>query len=208
MSDSAQTAVQEEVSAGGIDSGDRARPQAAEAGVSDEAAIERGVEAALLVSDRAVGAVRLAEAVGCDEKEVPGAIDRLNAGYAQTGRAFRVEAVAGGYRLMTVSEVADVVERMHRKRSDHRLSVSQIETLSIVAYKQPVLRADVEAIRGAGCGEVLRQLMDRRLVKVVGRAEELGRPLLYGTTPTFLEVFGLKSVTELPSVEALREAMG
>jgi len=174
----------------------------------DEATVDRGVEAALLVSDRAVGPTRLAEAVGCGEGEVTAAIGRLNAAYEAAGRAFRVEDVAGGYRLMTVPGVAEVVERMHRKRGDHRLSVSQLETLAIVAYKQPVLRAEVEAIRGAGCGEVLRQLMDRRLVKVVGRAEELGRPLLYGTTPTFLEVFGLKNVAELPSVQAVREAMG
>ncbi|MEM0913222.1 MAG: SMC-Scp complex subunit ScpB [Planctomycetota bacterium] len=187
-------------------------PEAAEVASAETPAsdtqIEQGVEAALLVSDRAVGPGRLAEAVGCDEKAVVEAIERLNAAYEAGGRAFRVESVAGGYRLMTVSAVADVVERMHRKRGDHRLSVSQLETLAIVAYKQPVLRAEVEAIRGAGCGEVLRQLMDRRLVKVVGRAEELGRPLLYGTTPMFLEVFGLRSVTELPSVEALREAIG
>ncbi|MEO0588083.1 MAG: SMC-Scp complex subunit ScpB [Planctomycetota bacterium] len=176
--------------------------------VTDEGAIERGVEAALLVSDRAVGAGRLAEAVGCDAAAATAAIDRLNEQYEQGGRAFRIESVAGGYRLMTVPEAAAVVERMHRKRSDHRLTVGQLETLAIVAYKQPVLRADVEAIRGAGCGEVLRQLMDRRLVKVVGRAEELGRPLLYGTTPMFLEVFGLKTTGELPSVEAMRETLG
>jgi segregation and condensation protein B len=174
----------------------------------DEATVERGVEAALLVSDRAVGAGRLAEAVGCEPAAVSAAIGRLNASYERTGRAFRIEDVAGGYRLMTVPEAAAVVERMHRKRGDHRLTVSQLETLAIVAYKQPVLRAEVEAIRGAGCGEVLRQLMERRLVKVVGRAEELGRPLLYGTTPMFLEVFGLKNVAELPSVQAVREAMG
>jgi len=104
---------------------------------------------------------------------------------------------------MTLPQYAEVLNSLHKTKQDSRLSPAQLETLAIVAYKQPILRAQVESIRGAASGEVLRALMDRHLVKIVGRAEELGRPMLYGTTKQFLEVFGLAGLKDLPQVEAL-----
>jgi segregation and condensation protein B len=135
---------------------------------------------------------------------VGAAVEHLNAQYEATGRAFRVNAVAGGYRVMTLAKYAPVLEAYHGKRERHGISRAALETLAIIAYKQPITRAGLEAIRGVQCGEVLRSLMERRLVTIVGRAEELGRPMLYGTTKAFLETFGLASVKDLPSTEELR----
>lgn len=135
---------------------------------------------------------------------VHAAIEHLNAGYAASERSFRVQRVAGGYRVMTLPEFAGVLERFHGKRERHGVSRAALETLAIIAYKQPITRASLEAIRGVACGEVLRSLIERRLITIVGRAEELGRPMLYGTTKSFLETFGLASVKDLPSPEEFR----
>jgi segregation and condensation protein B len=132
------------------------------------------------------------------------AIAKLNAVYEQTGRAFRIEQVAGGYRVMTLAKHAAVLERFHGGRERSALSKAALETLAIVAYKQPLTRAGLEAIRGVACGEILRALLERRLITIVGRAEELGRPILYGTSKRFLETFGLGSLKDLPTVEELR----
>lgn len=135
---------------------------------------------------------------------VRAAVAKLNGVYEQTGRAFRIEQVAGGYRVMTLSRHAPVLERYHGGRERSTLSKAAMETLAIIAYKQPMTRAGLEAIRGVACGDILRALIDRRLVTITGRAEELGRPILYGTTKRFLETFGLSSLKDLPTVEELR----
>ncbi|MEM9881826.1 MAG: SMC-Scp complex subunit ScpB [Planctomycetota bacterium] len=167
------------------------------------------VEAALLTSERALSSGKIAEAVGLEHsRPVNAAVAELNRQYEATGRAFRIEAVAGGWRVMTLPEHADVLAELRRSKSQGKLSAAALETLAIVAYKQPVLRAELESIRGVACGETLRSLMERHLVKIVGRAEELGRPMLYGTTKQFLEVFGLGSLKDLPESETLRESAG
>jgi len=164
------------------------------------------VEAALLTLDRAITAAKLGEALGgLTAGQIEDAIAKLNAEYENTGRSFRIERVAGGYEVLTLPQYADVMASLHKTRQDGRLSPAQLETLAIVAYKQPILRSQIEAIRGAASGEVLRALMERHLVKIVGRAEEIGRPMLYGTTKQFLEVFGLSSLKDLPQVEALSQ---
>jgi segregation and condensation protein B len=131
----------------------------------------------------------------------------LNKEYTSTGRSFRIEAVAGGYRLMTLPVFAPIIAAFHRSRSAGRLSRAAVETLAIVAYKQPITRAHLEAIRGVACGEVLRSLMERRLVVIKGRAEELGRPILYGTSKEFLDAFGLSSLKDLPTAAELQIAL-
>ena len=136
-------------------------------------------------------------------KQITNAIETLNASYDDTNRAFRIERIAGGYRVMTREELAPLVSRLHAERQMQKLSQAALETLSILAYRQPVMRAEIEVIRGVACGEVLRGLMERRLVKIVGRAEELGRPMLYGTTKDFLNIFGLASLKDLPEVQGL-----
>lgn len=180
------------------------------------------IEAIVFSAERAAPAARIAEALGlisapdgeaatADDDAGPEAtkliadvIASLNEQYASTGRAFRIERVQGGYRVMTLAAHSDAVAAFHHSRSAARLSKAGIETLAIIAYKQPITRAQLEAIRGVACGEVLKSLMDRRLITIKGRAEELGRPMLYGTSKGFLEHFGLASITDLPSVAELR----
>ena len=135
---------------------------------------------------------------------VDAAIVELNSQYESTGRAFRIECVSGGYRVMTLAVHAGVVAALRGTPEPTRLSRAAVETLAIIAYRQPITRADLEAIRGVACGEVLRSLMDRRLITVAGRAEELGRPLLYGTTKQFLDSFGLASLKDLPTLAELK----
>lgn len=169
------------------------------------AALPAKVEAALLTTDRAMTAAKLGDALGeVGSQAINDAVDRLNKDYEDTGRSFRIEKVAGGWQVMTLPEYADVLSALHKTRSQTKLSAAALETLAIVAYKQPILRAEIEAIRGVASGEVLRSLMDRHLVKIAGRAEEIGRPILYGTTKQFLELFGLSNLKDLPKVEELK----
>jgi segregation and condensation protein B len=132
------------------------------------------------------------------------AVGLLNAAYEQTGRSFRVAALAGGHRVTTLAVFAGVIANFHRQRLSSKLSRPAIETLAIIAYRQPITRAELESIRGVACGEVLKSLIDRRLVTIKGRAEELGRPLLYGTTKQFLDQFGLASIKDLPAPTEMR----
>lgn len=179
--------------------------------------LARLVEAALITADRPLHPNQLArlasqrpardpdasdtgdDAAPADASLVRDAVHRLNEAYAASGRAFRIELVAGGYRVMTTEDVQPALAAFRATRSAARLSRPALETLAIVAYRQPVTRAQLEAIRGVACDEVLRALVERKLVTVTGRAEELGRPLLYGTTRHFLELFGLASLKDLPS---------
>jgi segregation and condensation protein B len=131
-------------------------------------------------------------------------IRRLNERYDAAGRAFRVEQVAGGYQLLTRRKLAPWLRRLAHVPGETRLSAPALETLAVIAYRQPVPRADIEAIRGVNCGEILRQLMDRDLVRIGGRSEELGRPYLYATTKRFLQVFGLNNAEDLPERDMLR----
>ncbi len=127
----------------------------------------------------------------------------LNRRYDAEGSAFRVEEIAGGFQLLTRARYAPWLRRLNSATMEVRLSAPAMETLAVVAYRQPVLRAEIEAIRGVQCGEVLRQLIEREIVRIVGRSEELGRPLLYGTTKQFLQVFGLRHLEDLPRPEFL-----
>lgn len=165
------------------------------------------IEALLLAAERPVPSARLAAVLGLDPKgagrRVEDALAELNEHYSATGRAFRARRLAGGWQLMTTPEFGALMIRMHTERQQSRLSQAALETLSIVAYRQPIMRAEIEAIRGVACGEVLRGLLDRRLVKIAGRAEELGRPMLYGTTNEFLKVFGLAGLDDLPPIEGV-----
>jgi segregation and condensation protein B len=134
------------------------------------------------------------------------AVESLNADYEKTGRSFRIERVAGGLQMLTMPAYAEDITRLKGARQSSKLSQAALETLAIIAYRQPILRADLESIRGVACGEVLRSLMERRLVRIAGRAEEVGRPMLYGTTKEFLEIFGLATLDDLPNAKDLRPA--
>ena len=170
----------------------------------DGAEIDLGLlEALLLATHHPLTAARLAELTESGSvKPIRRSIAELNRQYADTGRAFRIEQVAGGYQILTLAQFGAAVRALHQRESDARLTKAALETLAIVAYKQPILRVDVEAIRGVACGETIRSLMEKHLVRIAGRAEVPGRPILYGTTKRFLELFGLNNLKDLPEPEA------
>ena len=169
-----------------------------------ELTMESVLEAVLFASDESLTVARLADIVGTSVKQLRQHIKNLNDKYKANNNAFRIEQIAGGYQMLTLSDYNPWLKKLLRVRSDSKLSPAALETLAIIAYKQPVIRADVEAIRGVQAGEMIRNLMYKRLVKIVGRAEVLGRPMLYGTTRKFLETFGLNSLKDLPKNEELK----
>jgi segregation and condensation protein B len=174
-------------------------------GQDAEPTIESVVEAVLFASDEPLSAERLANIVETGVRQVRQHIQALNDKYQANNNAFRIEQIAGGYQMLTLSAYNLWLGKLLRARSDSKLSPAALETLAVVAYKQPVMRADIEAIRGVAAGEMIRGLMYKGLVKIVGRAEVLGRPMLYGTTKKFLEIFGLNSLKDLPKVEELKK---
>ncbi len=169
-----------------------------------EATVESVIEAILFASDEPLTDSRIANIVETTGKQVRQSIKDLNERYESNNHAFRIEQIAGGYQMLTLSGYNHWLRKMLRARSDTKLSPAAMETLAIIAYKQPIIRADIEAIRGVAVGEVIRSLMYKGLVKIVGRAEVLGRPMLYGTTKKFLQIFGLNSLKDLPKVEELK----
>lgn len=164
------------------------------------------VEAALFVSDGPLTSRKLVQhAVLSDVAEVHQLIDRLNAAYDATGSTFRIERVASGFQMLTRPIFASWLGKIHQRQSELKLSPPALETLTIVAYRQPITRADIEALRGVQATEVLKQLMERGLVRIGGEDDSLGRPYLYETTRKFLEIFGLRNLSELPMAEQLRK---
>jgi len=135
-------------------------------------------------------------------REITTALDQLAAEYDRRNAGFCLSKVAGGYQLRTRPEYTEYIRRLIQPKPA-RLSKAALETLAIIAYKQPVLRADIERIRGVDSGGVLRALLERKMVRILGRREIPGRPLIYATTRLFLEVFGLKDLTELPSADEI-----
>jgi segregation and condensation protein B len=160
------------------------------------------VEAALLATDEPLNARRLAAVAGLkDGIEARRLIRKLQAFYEQDGSAFQIEELAGGYQLLTRPEYHPWLVRLRQGGHELRLSTPARETLTVVAYRQPIMRADIEAVRGVQCADVLRLLMEKGLVRIAGRHDSLGRPVLYGTTKKFLQIFGLKSIKDLPQKE-------
>ena len=135
------------------------------------------------------------------------AIRMLNNTYEESGRTFRIIEIAGGYQFATRPDVAAYVSRLYKDRSRRRLSGAALESLSIIAYKQPVSKADIENIRGVNCDEVIKSLLEKNLITITGRAESVGRPLLYGTTQDFLRHFGLGSMRDLPKPREIEELL-
>ena len=175
---------------------------------SNELTVESVIEAVLFASDEPLSEARLASIVEIGVKQIRQYIENLNDKYKASNNAFRIEQIAGGYQMLTLSAYDHWLKKLIRIRSEGKLSPAALETLAIIAYKQPAMRADIEAIRGVAVGEVVRSLCYKGLVKIVGRAEVLGRPMLYGTTKKFLEMFGLNSLKDLPKVEELRKPDG
>jgi segregation and condensation protein B len=162
------------------------------------------IEALLFASEAPLSAADLARVEeGLDEEHVEALIAELRQEYEDTDRAFSIFEIAGGYQLLTRPEYSSVLERYDTVPMTSRLSTAALETLAIIAYRQPVGRAEVEEIRGVGAGGVLKTLLERALIEVVGRGDGLGRPLLYGTTSYFLSHFGFRSLDDLPRSDEL-----
>jgi segregation and condensation protein B len=158
------------------------------------------MEAVLFVADEPLSAAVLGQLVGVDRRAADALLEELAAGYERAGSGLSLRRVAGGWRLYTHPDAAPVVGRFVRSSRHTRLTRAALETMAIVAYKQPVTRHQVEAIRGVNSEGVLKALTERGLLAEVGRDGGPGRPVLYGTTPEFLERLGLDSVGDLPSV--------
>ena len=166
----------------------------------------QAVEAILFTCDEPITLTKLKDVCGTEVRpdEVKEALAQLKGEYDQTGRAFSLEEIAGGYQVLTRPQYADILSNLKKARAERKLSGAALETLAIIAYKQPIRMVDVEAIRGAQSGELIRALMERNLVKIAGRDEVPGAPLLYGTTKDFLDTFGLKAIEDLPRPEEVK----
>lgn len=164
------------------------------------------LEAALFVAEGALTAKKLAQFAALpDSTSIPAMVEELNAGYEADQSAWRVERLATGYQLMTRPVFARWLDKVHERQARLKLSPPAMETLTIIAYRQPLTRADLEEVRGVQSTELLKQLMERGLVKVVGEHDSLGRPYLYGTTRLFLESFGIRSLEDMPMADELRK---
>lgn len=164
------------------------------------------VEAVLFVTDAALSAGKLVKlATLADTSEAKRIVEQLNLAYDRSDSSFRIERVATGYRLLTKPPFAFWLGKLHQRQAELKLTPPALETLAIVAYRQPITRADIEGIRRVQCSDMLKQLMERGLVRIAGEDESLGRPFLYGTTRQFLELFGLRGLDALPMAETLRK---
>ena len=165
--------------------------------------LKKIIEALLFTSDQPISLATFKTVLGEQAKDadIKDLIGEIEQEYAAQNSPFEVRFIAGGWQFSTKKEFGPWIKKLYRGRTTLRLSNSALETLSIVAYKQPVTRSDIEEIRGVESIGVLDTLQERRLIKIVGRKEVLGRPMLYGTTQEFLRHFGLSHLSELPSLE-------
>ncbi|MEM1043613.1 MAG: SMC-Scp complex subunit ScpB [Bacteroidota bacterium] len=176
--------------------------------------LERVTEALVFAADEPVTARAVAEVYvsvtgneDVDEATIEEAVDALNLAYQQAGRAVRIERWAGGFRMATIREVAPFVQAFVAEEAERRLTRSLMETLAVIAYKQPVTKPEVDFVRGVDSDYALKKLLDKAFVEIVGRAEAVGRPLLYGTTGFFLEQFGLSALDELPRPREIEQLL-
>lgn len=176
--------------------------------------LEEAAEAIIFAADEPVGAERLAEIVGevtgrtdLTQDEMEAAVERLNDEYAAADRALEIKEWAGGYRIVTRSSLSPFVKTLFIGEQETSLSRSLMETLAVIAYRQPVTRPEVDFVRGVNSDYAIRKLLEMGLSDVEGRADSLGRPLLYGTTPLFLEQFGLNKLDDLPTLREVEELL-
>mgnify|MGYP000110719570 FL=1 len=186
---------------------DMAAPvSASDPALSDLRALKGILEALLFVTAEPIPVTRFLALLGAVTKqEVDQALASLSHDYEQEGRGLQLAEVAGGYRIVTKAEFAPWLKRLEKVKAPSKLSRSALESLAIIAYKQPIVRGEVEQIRGVETSGVIRTLLERKLVRIVGRKEEPGRPIMYGTTKVFLEHFGLRDLSQLPPLREFKE---
>ncbi len=165
----------------------------------------RIIEALILSSPEPISAAKLAEIIPyCKAGQAKDLVNELNTEYAEQDRAFEIWEVAGGYQIRTRAEFSGYLQKLQKERA-LRLSRAALETLAIIAYRQPATRAEIEEVRGVDAGATVKSLLDRQLIRIAGQREVPGRPMLYGTTRRFLEVFGLENLKNLPTLRELDE---
>lgn len=166
------------------------------------------VEALIFAADVPLSAEQMREVVEeATPSQIRKAVEALNVEYSQTNRSFHVVAVAGGFQMVTRDTYSQWVKKLFHKRIKMRLSQAALETLSVIAFKQPVSKTDVSAIRGVNCDGVVKTLLERKLITISGRAEGPGRPLLYKTTKEFLITMGVNSLDDLPKPREIEELL-
>ena len=180
----------------------------------DDHTLEEATEAILFAADEPVAASRIsaivADVTGRPEpstEDVAAAVDRLNAAYTEHGRAFEIKSWAGGFRLVTRSALSPFAKTFYVEEQETSLSRSLMETLAVIAYRQPVTRPEVDFVRGVNSDYAIRKLLEMELASVEGRADSVGRPLLYGTTDRFLEQFGLDALDALPTLREVEDLL-
>jgi len=167
------------------------------------------IEALIMASSEPLPARKIAELVdGFSPARVGQAVASLNSRYMESGNSFRIREIAGGYQIYIVPEYAGFVQELFSRRRKLRLTRAALETLAIVAYRQPVTRVDIEQIRGVASDGVLHNLVEKNMITIRGRAETVGKPLQYGTTDEFLKFFGLNSLDDLPKMSEIEELVG
>ena len=189
-------------------------PPSSESVGREDLTLDEAAEAIIFAADEPVAPDRIAEIVadvtGCSEpsnEEVAAAIDRLNDAYTERGRAFEIKSWAGGYRMATRSSLAPFAKAYYVEEQETSLSRSLMETLAVIAYRQPVTRPEVDFVRGVNSDYAIRKLLEMDLAIVEGRADSVGRPLLYGTTDRFLEQFGLDELDDLPTLREVEDLL-
>ncbi|MCS7014177.1 MAG: SMC-Scp complex subunit ScpB [Chloroherpetonaceae bacterium] len=168
------------------------------------------IEALIFASDEALSVKAIRQAIGSEkltDLDIEQMIDELNQEYEQTGRTFRIRHIAQGYRFLTEKQFHSVIQKLMQPKMQRRLSQAALETLAIIAYRQPISKAEIEAIRGTNADYVIRMLLERNLIEVSGRGEGVGKPLLYSTTKEFLDYFNLGSLSDLPKPREIEELM-
>jgi segregation and condensation protein B len=172
----------------------------------DDVELRPIVEALLFVATEPLSLDRLRDLLdGVERSRLSAAVGDLREAYRRGNHGLAIVEVGGGYEMVTVGEAAPWIRKMAATKSAPRLSKPALETLAIVAYKQPLTRPEIEAIRGVDVAGVVKTLMDRRLVKIVGRKDVVGRPMMFGTTKEFLQAFGLKDLSDLPTLRDFAE---
>jgi segregation and condensation protein B len=165
----------------------------------DQHQVESLLESLLFVADEPVAVSQLAKVLEVEVKSIEEALERLRVEYSQRG--LRIQSKGGRVQMVTTPQAAPHIERFLGLQLSGKLSTAALETLAIIAYQQPITRAQIEAVRGVNCDGVLRTLTSKGLIEEIGRLEQAGRPILYGTTFEFLQYFGLQDLAELPPLE-------
>lgn len=170
----------------------------------EQSELIKALEGILFAMGDSVETDRLAAALGVDEEEVIKVIDEMAESYAAQGRGIRITKLENAYQMCTAPEIYEYLVHIAKQPKKAQLTDVLMETLSIVAYKQPVTKAEIEKIRGVSCGHVISKLVDYKLIEEIGRLDAPGRPMLFGTTEDFLRAFGVTSLEELPTLNPVQ----